>query len=160
MLKLNRDQIGGLIFLFVSLLYGYFARDIDLMPGDEHQAFNAQTLPSALSTMGIIFSSMLIVASSIRKDAYLSIRCSAFNFSTIFKLLLLIVVFAISLKWIGFLVATVFFLVAGFWILGERNTKKMLTIAVLFSVITWFILHHLLDVYLAPGRLFSVLFGV
>ena len=45
------------------------------------------------------------------------------DFKIISKLLVLMVLFAIALEWVGFLVSTVFFLAGGYWLLGERRPK-------------------------------------
>lgn len=157
MLNLSKDKIGGLVFLLFSVLYGYYARQIPLMPGDISQAFNAQTLPNILAITGALLSIILLVTSN--NETNNGIDFSAYEFSLVFKLFALVVAFAITLEWLGFLISTILFLVSGFWILGEKNLKRMLIIAFSFSVICWFILSKLLSVYLSSGKVFTILFG-
>lgn len=157
MLNISKDQIGGLLFLCLSIVYGYHARQIALMPGDGIQPFNAQTLPTILAGLGFVLSIALLLTA--KKGFQNRLDLVAYKFSVVGKLLLLIILFGIALEWLGFAVSTVFFLIGGFWILGERRPKTVLTIAISFSVCTWLILSQLLDVYLAPGKVFNMLLG-
>jgi len=157
MFTISRDQVGGLLFLCFSLVYGYYARDIALMPGDEYQSFNAQTLPNMLAILSGLLSCALIV--SAKRDFHDRIDLVGYRFSLVIKLLFLIVMFAFSLTWVGFLVSTIAFLSLGFWLLGERRIKMILLIAGIFAVVIWFILSVLLGVYLAPGQLFTLFLG-
>ncbi len=158
MLNISKDQVGGLLFLCLSIIYGYYAQQIALMPGDDQQPFNAQTLPTILAVLGSILSFSLLLTT--KKDFHNRIDLIGYKFSTVGKLLLLIVLFAAALEWLGFVVSTVVFLLCGFWILGERRLKTIFIVSISFSFFTWFILSFLLGVYLAPGRIFSMLLGL
>jgi putative tricarboxylic transport membrane protein len=61
------------------------------------------------------------------------------------------------MKWIGFIIASVLFLMLGFYILGERRLKKMALAAIPLVILLWFIMSALLGVYIAPGELFYML---
>jgi putative tricarboxylic transport membrane protein len=63
--------------------------------------------------------------------------------------------YGLSLDWIGFLLATILFLMGGFYILGERRWKILLSVSIGFVVVFWYSLTQLLEIYLAPGRLFA-----
>ncbi|MBV7299385.1 tripartite tricarboxylate transporter TctB family protein [Enterovibrio paralichthyis] len=153
----TKDHIGGLIFLCLSVAYGYYARVIPMLPGDEYEPFNAQTLPIALSYMGGVLGILMLVTG--RRGAESKLNLAGLDFVLVTKLLVLIVAFAFALEWVGFLLATVFFLVGGYWILGERKPKTLFIASVPFAVGIWFTLAKLLDIYLAPGRLFTQVFG-
>lgn len=157
MLKISKDHIAGLTFLLFSLVYGYYARDIALMPGDDYQPFNAQTLPNALAILGVILSIALLVTA--KKDFDSRLDLTRYQFSLIGKLLFLIVLFGVSLEWLGFVISTILFLIAGFWLLGERRPKILFSVSIIFAVLLWFILTQLLDIYLAQGRLFTLIGG-
>ncbi|MGH1440566.1 MAG: tripartite tricarboxylate transporter TctB family protein [Cellvibrionaceae bacterium] len=157
MLNISKDRVGGLIFLFFSIAYGYYARQVLLMPGDISQAFNAQTLPNALSIAGVVLSIALLVTAKTGFENRIDLV--GYQFSLVLKLLVLIVAFAIILKWLGFILSTIVFLVGGFWALGEKSIKRMLIVAIPFAICTWFILAKLLEVYLAPGVLFTIFSG-
>ncbi|WP_434363005.1 tripartite tricarboxylate transporter TctB family protein [Parasalinivibrio latis] len=156
-MTLTKDHIGGLVFLCLSIAYGYYAKQIPMLPGDEFEPFHAQTLPTFLSYAGAIISVLMIVTGSrSRKDA---ISLTGYNFMLVAKLLVLILVFAFALKWVGFVLSTIVFLMGGYWLLGVRDAKTLIVASVPFAVGIWFILAQLLDIYLAPGRLFETLLG-
>ncbi|MEJ2766260.1 tripartite tricarboxylate transporter TctB family protein [Photobacterium sp. MCCC 1A19761] len=156
-MTVTKDHIGGLVFLCFSVAYGYYANQIVLFPGDEYEPFHARTLPTALAGLGILFSVCQLVTASRASHDRLSL--SGYDFILVGKLLLLMVVFALSLEWVGFLIATALFLCGGYWLLGERRPKILLLASVPFAVGFWFVLTQLLDIYLAPGRVFSTIIG-
>ncbi|MCY0967112.1 tripartite tricarboxylate transporter TctB family protein [Parathalassolituus penaei] len=156
-MTLRRDHVGGLLFLLLSVLYGWFIQDIALLPGDDLEPFHARTLPTALAWIGGVLSVLLIVTAgpvSVRPENdgrwYIGLTAG---------LLLLVVVFGLVLKWLGFLVATILFLAGGFWLLGERRPRMIAAVAIPFSVILWLLLTQALGVYLAPGKLVTAVLG-
>ncbi len=154
-MTLTKDHIGGIVFLCLSITYGYYARYIPLLPGDEYEPFHAQTIPNALAIIGGILSMALLITANTQEK---KLTLGAYEFALVGKLLALVVLFGLALEWLGFLLATTFFLVAGYWLLGERRPKILLQASVPFAVGLWFILTQLLDIYLAPGQLFNTLF--
>ncbi|MDF2181966.1 tripartite tricarboxylate transporter TctB family protein [Neptuniibacter sp. CAU 1671] len=156
-MQITKDHIGGLIFLLLSFTYGYYAGQIPLLPGDDFAPFNAQTLPNALTLIGLVLSVGLLVTAS--RDKADALKLSGYDFSLVAKLLGLVAIFGCALDWLGFFVATVLFLLGGYWLLGERRPKTLLVASLPFAAGIWLILTQLLDIYLAPGRVFSQLFG-
>lgn len=154
---ITKDHIGGLAFLCLSAAYGYYTGDIPMLPGDEYEPFNAQTLPTVLAYMGGILSIALIINASKNGGERLSLQ--GYNFAIVIKLLVLVILFGLALEWVGFLLSTMLFLIGGYWVLGERRWKVLLIASLPFSVFIWFSLSQLLDIYLAPGRLITMLFG-
>ena len=69
-------------------------------------------------------------------------------------LVIAMIVYGLIMRWLGFLIASVLFLLAGFAILGERKIGKMLLAAVPLVLLLWFIMSALLGVYIAPGEVF------
>lgn len=156
-MTITKDHIGGLVFLCLSVAYGYYAGDIPLLPGDEFEPFTARSLPNALAWIGGVLSLALLVTAS--KDASHKLNLAGLDFALVARLLLLVVLFALALEWLGFLLATVVFLIGGYWLLGERRPKMLLLASVPFAVGIWFVLTQLLDIYLAKGKLFTLLLG-
>ncbi|WP_271271552.1 tripartite tricarboxylate transporter TctB family protein [Aliamphritea hakodatensis] len=156
-MTITKDHIGGLVFLCLSVAYGYYARDIPLLPGDEFEPFTARSVPNALAWIGGVLSLALIVTA--KSDAANTLRLAGLDFGLVSKLLILVVLFGLALDWLGFLLATVLFLVAGYWLLGERRPKMLLIASVPFAVGIWFVLTQLLDIYLAKGKFFTMLMG-
>lgn len=154
---ITKDHIGGLVFLCLSVAYGYYAGQIPLLPGDEYEPFNAQSLPNALAIIGGVLSIALLVTAERATEGRL--KLAGYDFWLVAKLLMLVSLFALALPWLGFTLSTILFLVGGYWLLGVRRIKTLLLASVPFAVVLWFLLSQLLDIYLAPGRLFSVLMG-
>jgi putative tricarboxylic transport membrane protein len=151
-MTLSKERIGALFFLFISIFYGYFASEIKLYPGDELDPMTAQTLPYVLSGMGIIFSLFLLISGDHKEFGS---GFTHLNWKPVIALMLLTLFYGFSLDWLGFLISTTVFLIVGFRILGEKRIKVLLLVAVPFVFIFWFGLTQLLDIYLAPGRIFG-----
>ncbi len=151
-MTLTKERIGALFFLVLSLAYGYLAYQIKLYPGDELEAMTARTLPIVLSGLGILFS-LVLIATANQKDQGKNI--AGLDWKPVILLMLLSLVYGFALDWLGFLVSTTLFLIAGFRILGEKRPKILLLVAVPFVFIFWFGLTQMLDIYLAPGRIFG-----
>jgi len=162
----NKDLIGSLIFLALSIAYGASAQLIPFYPGDEYEPFTARTLPFVLSVLGAGLSFSLLISSlKNTKDADAELikptlkSAVGYDWNTVIKLLALMIFYAVALKWLGFIIATTVFLFGGFWILGERRKKVLFGASLPFVVVFWFMLTQLLDIFLAPGQLFSVFGG-
>ena len=156
-MNLNKDHIGGLVFLMVSVVYGYFAYEIRMFPGDQIEPFNAQTLPRALAWVGAVLSIAMLVNAHSADSGRLSF--AGLEWRLVLQLMLLVWLFAQALEWVGFLLATMLFLIAGYWLLGERQLKTLVLASVPFAIAFWFLLSHMLDIYLAPGRLWHFILG-
>jgi putative tricarboxylic transport membrane protein len=152
MMTLSKERIGALFFLALSILYGYFASGIKLYPGDELDPMTAQTLPFVLSGLGIAFSLSLLISD---KGAGRGMGVGHLNWKPVIGLMLISLAYGFALDWLGFLISTTLFLIAGFRILGEKRVKILLLVAVPFVFIFWFGLTQMLDIYLAPGRIFG-----
>jgi putative tricarboxylic transport membrane protein len=100
----DQGATGGLLFLLLSLAYGYYATEIPGYPGDEYEPFTASTLPYALAGIG---------------------RCSPCcwcsfpgaspcagkrRLAPVFILLGLMVIYGLGLTWFGFVLSTIAFL--------------------------------------------------
>ena len=151
-MTITKERIGALFFLLLSIVYGYLATGIRLYPGDELDPMTARTLPLLLSAMGIVFSLVLLVTGG---HEPLNRRALALNWKPVILLMLLSLGYGLALDWLGFLLSTTVFLMGGFRILGEKRLKILLLVAVPFVFIFWFGLTQMLDIYLAPGRIFG-----
>ncbi len=151
-MNLRNNTLGGVIFLIVSLLYGYHSSQIAMLPGDEFAPFNAQTLPYYLSLIGAFLSVVMILRSLKSSPERISIKKR--HLKTFSMLIFLMAAFAFAIDWIGFFLATNLFLIGGFLIMGERRIKVILISSLPFSLFIWFSLSELLGIYLAPGKLF------
>jgi len=150
-MSLTKDRFGGLLFLLLSITYGYYAADIPLLPGDKFEPFHAQTMPYWLSGLGVIFSILLIVLKPAPTLQSESISNS--NLVLMLGLMAFTFAFSVALPWLGFPITTSIFLASSYWLLGERRPKILVFASVPFALVFWLLLTQVLDVYIAPARL-------
>ena len=149
---LTRERIGAMFFLVLSIVYGYLSYQIKLYPGDELEAMTARTLPIFLSVMGVVFALVLLVTGNKQESGR---NIASLDWKPVMLLMLLSLAYGFTLDWLGFLLSTTLFLIAGFRILGEKRLKVLLLVAVPFVFVFWFGLTQMLEIYLAPGRIFG-----
>ena len=156
---MTKDKVGALIFFVLSIAYGTTALNIPEAPGIEDSGVTPASLPLALSATGIVASLLILILPAARRIDHngeeasftaafkgLDWKCAAFLF-------LLMVVYGLTLKPLGFLISTILFLCGGFWTMGERRIKLMMLVSIGVTVGFWFILTQLLRIYLEPGVL-------
>ena len=150
---LCRDRVGAMIFLIVCLCYGYQTSQIPMFPGDEYEPFTARTLPTILTFIGIGLSLLLLVTGQpdVKSGAVIT-----FNWKLLIGFLSLMALYGIGLTYIGFVLATSLFLLAGFYLLGERRVKVLLGASFPFVIAFYLLLTQGLDIYLEPGVIFTL----
>ncbi|UCH75012.1 MAG: tripartite tricarboxylate transporter TctB family protein [Rhodospirillales bacterium] len=149
----NRDVAAALGFLAFSIAYGWQATGIDLFPGQEYEPFTPQTFPLALAVAGGVLA-LLQLVKSLRAQPEAGDSWARYDWTRVGLLLVTMVVYGATFTWLGFIVATTLFLVAGYLILGERRPLVIGAASVGVSVGFWAIMTRLLGLYLAPGELF------
>ncbi|KOO13136.1 TctB [Vibrio xuii] len=150
---LSRDRVGAMIFLLVCLCYGYQTTQIPLFPGDEYEPFTARTLPTLLTFIGIGLSLLLLVTGQpdVKSGAVVE-----FNWKLLIGFLVLMALYGVGLTYVGFVIATSLFLLAGFYLLGERRKKVLLGASFPFVIAFYLLLTQGLDIYLEPGVIFTI----
>lgn len=151
---MNRERIGGLVFLLLSLFYGWGATRIPSLPIDEMEAMNARSLPYLLTALGVAMSVALFFRGSAVAEEGGSESGPAY-WSTALALLGLVVAYGLLLEWFGFLVCTGLFLFTGFGLLGERRWLLSAAVAGGLVLALWAMLVLGLGIYLAPGRMWG-----
>ena len=152
---MNRERIGGLVFLMLSLFYGWGATRIPSLPIDELEAMNARSLPYLLTALGVAMSVALFFRGSAVADEGNSSNSGPAYWPTALALLGLVVAYGLLLEWFGFLVCTGLFLFAGFGLLGERRWLLSALVAGCLVLALWAMLVFGLGIYLVPGRMWS-----
>lgn len=149
MFYINNSRVGGVLFLIVSCLYGYFANDIPLDFWSQQETFNARSMPRLIAAAGIVSSILLIVAPSPRTDWPIVARQ---HWAPAVLLLALMAAYGFLIEPFGFIVSTTAFLFAAFAVLGERRPLRMLMVALPLAAGFWFLMDSL-GIYLEAGTL-------
>ena len=144
----DRDRISALVFLTFSIAYGVLAYDIELYFVDPDDPFTARTFPVALSwTGGIIAFLMLVLPGGSKHNLSMS-AILRLDWPRMLTLCVLMVLYGLTIKEIGFLVSTSLFLIGGYLLLGERRWWMLLLASVPVAAGFQFMLHGLLGIYI------------
>ncbi len=152
-MTLNRDSIAALGFLAFSIAYGWQATGIDMFPGQEGEAFTPRTFPLALAVIGGLLALGQAVK-SLRQPPAEGDSWGGYDWPRVGLLLLTMLAYGATFSWLGFIVSTILFLVAGYLILGERRPLMIGFASAGVTLAFWAIMTRLLGLYLAPGELF------
>ncbi|WP_179378287.1 tripartite tricarboxylate transporter TctB family protein [Jannaschia marina] len=150
------DRWIALILLGICLAYGYAAwitMDATLAPFMRRNPIWPSTFPKVLSVLGII--ACLIILLGLEKGETKTgdidyRRLGDYNLGQAVLLLGLMVVYALCLRPVGFIGATIAFLVLGSFILGERKWHLMLPIAGAATFVVWYLVQEVLGIFLRP----------
>ncbi|MEO1090227.1 MAG: tripartite tricarboxylate transporter TctB family protein [Pseudomonadota bacterium] len=143
---LSKDRIGALLLLVFCCAYWYLTYDIRMLPFQEAQAFNAQTMPEALSVLGVGLSLLLLLFPGSHER--LDVR--GFNWGVGFAMLALMVAYGLTLRPLGFILSTSLFLIGGYVALGERRPLILVAASVPLVVAFWLLMTQGLDIYIDP----------
>ena len=140
-----QSRLIGAVFLLAFLAYGYTAKEIPLDFWAEVELFNARSFPIIVSVGGSIFALIFIFQAPSSPAEPLS----GLNIELV-GLIGLMLLYAAFLERLGFISATVIFLVSAFLILGER--RPIILFAVSGGITTCFyFLMSVLEIYLPQG---------
>jgi len=156
-MTLDRAIAG--IFLLMCLIYGYTAfvtMEAGLLPFELNMTFLPNTMPKWLSVLGVIIGLVVVVQTGPKSQAeidegeidYRNMR--QYKLGQAIFLLALMVAYALLLRPIGFIAATTLFVAGGAMILGERNYKLLLPIAIFNAFFIWYLVQELLGIFLKP----------
>jgi putative tricarboxylic transport membrane protein len=151
-----REKVGALLMLLFSAAYGILATRIPLTFLSHQETFTARTMPYALAIMGVFLSIAILVSPVVDPSGEKSLakETKGMDWSTAILLVALMLLFGLTMKWLGFIISSIVFLLIGFWVLGERRKKRMLFAAIPLVIVLWCIMSLLLGVYIAPGEIF------
>lgn len=154
-----REKVGALVILLFSIAYGVLAMKIPLSFLAQQEFFTARTMPYALSVVGIILSLLILIMPTVDENGKKSLpdATRGMDWEKAVFLVITMVVYGLTMKLFGFIIASIAFLMVGFYILGERRIKAMLLAAIPLVVVLWFVMSSLLGVYIAPGEIFYML---
>lgn len=149
------DRWIAIIFLVISLVYGFAAFNYPLLPFERNMAFLPNTLPMALSVLGAIIAVIIIFSpkptGESEKLGHISLaEVRQFRLGQTLGLVMAMVLYALLLRPIGFLAATTLLIAGCSIVLGERKFYVLIPIAVLTAVLIWYLVQETLGIFLRP----------
>ena len=153
------DRWIAILFLAISLVYGYAAYNYPLLPFERNMVFLPNTLPMVLSVLAVIVALIIVISPRATKDAdglgdIDFARVRKFKIAQTLGLVSALVLYALLLRPIGFLAATALFIVGTSIILGERKFRVLVPIAVVTSGAIWYLVQETLGIFLRPWPAF------
>lgn len=142
----SKDRIGALLLLAFCAAYWRLTYDVRMLPFQKAAAFNAQTMPEALSVLGVLLSLALLVAPA--SSERIAVR--GFRWGVGATMLALMVFYGATLRPLGFIAATTIFLVAGYMVLGERRPLVLVFASLPVVIGFWTLMSQVLDIYVQP----------
>lgn len=142
----SKDRIGGVVLLIFCITYGFLSQNIILLPFQAKSAFNAQTMPEILTVLGVSLSILVIMFPNSSERPKLTGQ----NWSVAVLFLGLMSLYGLTVRPFGFILATSFFLIAGFALLGERSPLKLILVAIPLVLGFWVLMTQGLDVFIEP----------
>ena len=120
-------------------------------------SFLPNTMPLALSGLGILLSLLIIFAPKIISDTdrdslndFDMSKWGEFKIGQALCLIAVMIIYALALRPVGFIPATVLFLVGTGWILGERKLHIMILAASIGTGGMWYLVQEALGIFLKP----------
>lgn len=152
------DRWIALVILGVALAYGYaafFLMDHLLPPFMQRNPVWPSTFPKILSVLAILvaMSILLGVEKPAKEETKLDIdyrRLQDYNSGQAILLLVMMVLYAITLRPLGFFISTIGFLSLSASILGERSFIKLLVITGSATFVIWYLVEQVLGIFLRP----------
>lgn len=159
---MTKNTIGSIFFLAFSCFYFFNVFNIKKMPGSQFEVMTASTFPFYIGLSGIIISIILLVLSLIEKEKVaLSLAyIKSLDLKTTFYFILAMIFYGFTIRPLGFIISTALFLAIGFFILKEKNLKRILAISIGVSVGFYLLLNNALGVYIDAGDLINNIIGV
>jgi putative tricarboxylic transport membrane protein len=149
--KLRRDTIAAIFLLVVFAAYGQQALQIEMFPGQEFEPFKPRTMPVALAVSGILLC-IIHMLQTFREKSQEIVPWPGYDWRRAGILCAVMLGYGYAFTPLGFIVATILFLLAGFLTLGERRLPVLLLLPVFFTFGFWAVMTQLLGMYLAPGN--------
>lgn len=152
------DRWIALIFFVVCAVYGYtayFLMDVGLPPFMQRNPIWPSTFPKVLAILGMICSLVILFGfeKSDKEPGAMDInyrRLTEYNLGQAILLICLMILYAFSLRPIGFVTSTVLFLVLGAATLGERRFVVLVPVALIAAGSIWYLVQEVLGIFLRP----------
>jgi len=151
----NLDRWIAIVFLLICLVYGYtafFSMDGSLPPFMQRNPIWPSTLPKLLSILGISTAIIVILSKPFvpGKGSIDYRHLGQYKLFHAVGLMSMMVLYAISLRPMGFLFSTAAFLFISSFMLGERKLQLLLPVSIVTSLIIWYLVQEILGIFLRP----------
>jgi len=155
------DRWIALIIALVFLIYGhtaFFGMDDLLPPILKRNPIWPSTFPKILSVVGVLAAIVVILnveksAKQVGDDMDIA-KWREYRLFDAVALIAGMVVYALSLRSLGFLAATFLFLALGGLLLGERRYWLLVPVAAFASYGIWYLVDSVLGIYMTPNPAF------
>jgi putative tricarboxylic transport membrane protein len=156
---MKTEKAGALILLLFSITYGLLSFKVPLTFLAQRETFNARTMPLALGIIGTILSFLILILPSGKTEENGKVKdvFRGLDWTSVGLLIGIMIFFSITLRFLGFVISSIIFLVGGFYILGERRIWLLLIGSVPLVLFIWFLMSRILGMYIAPGEIFYLL---
>lgn len=150
------DRWIALILLGICLTYGYtawFTMDAGLAPFMRRNPIWPSTFPKILSVIAVITSTVILLGLEKGEEEIGDIdyrHLGDYKLGQALLLLALMAAYALCLRPLGFIFSTSAFLILGSFILGERKWHIMVTVALIATLIVWYLVQQILGIYMRP----------
>jgi putative tricarboxylic transport membrane protein len=151
--KISTVKIISLLFFIFSAFYLYTAYQIRVFSFDEDAAFNAKTFPIYLGYFGMFIAGLKIALPEKTSE---EVDQQFLNYKKTLVLILIMVIYGLTIRSVGFFLSTSLFLISSYYFLGERRWLRMFLLSFPFVAIFMFLIHGLLDIYLTDPILKSL----
>ncbi len=152
-MKISTVKIISLLFFIFSAFYLYTAYQIRVFSFDEDAAFNAKTFPIYLGYFGMFIAGLKIALPEKTSE---EVDQQFLNYKKTLVLILIMVIYGLTIRSVGFFLSTSLFLISSYYFLGERRWLRMFMLSFPFVAIFMFLIHGLLDIYLTDPILKSL----
>lgn len=143
-------------YLSVILIYIWSLAFLLLTPGIKDA--ESRIFPYIVSILSIVLATVLLLKTYFNWGK----KGEPLNFSGTKSALVmaaLLLIYVIAVEFVGFYLATPFYLYISMWILGQRNKKLMLIISLLMPLVIYLFFDVLLDMQIPEGLLLPWLLG-
>ena len=154
------DRWIALAFIALCCVYGYaafFTMDDQLPPILRRNPVWPSTFPKILTVLGLIVGLIVLFTpkpaaeKGAAKDGVIDLsRLGDYHIGQAMALLALMVVYALTLRPLGFVGSTIGFLALGSVILGERRFHILIPVAVIAAGSIWYLVQEVLGIFLRP----------
>lgn len=159
------EKYIALILCLIFILYGYeafFTMDELLPPILKRNPVWPSTFPKVLAAFGF-FISILILLNIEKNEVNTSEnldykKVTNHSYFRVILLILGMVLYALNLRYLGFILSSFLFLSLSSFLLGERNFVKCLIIILISTISIWYLVNEVLGIYMNPYPLFLKVF--